>query len=58
MPVRWGTPPRKSAIWWYRIYNRIQGAEGPRVQVKGLEFKTLEPSNPRTLEPYFRDIER
>jgi len=39
---------------------RIQGAEGSRVQVKMKEtvknFKqTLEPWNPRILEPYFRN---
>ena len=34
--------------------NRVQGAEGSRIQVKGVEVKTLEPSNPGILEPWFR----
>jgi hypothetical protein len=31
-----------------------KGFKGPRGQVKGVEVKTLEPSNPGILEPYFR----
>ena len=34
--------------------NRVQGAERSRIQMKGVEVKTLEPSNPGILEPYFR----
>ena len=34
--------------------NRVQGAEGSRIQVKGVEVKTLESWNPGILEPYFR----
>jgi hypothetical protein len=33
---------------------RIHWRKGPRIQVKGVEVKTLEPSNPGILEPYFR----
>jgi len=29
-----------------KIILRIQGAKGLRIQVKGMEVKTLEPSNP------------
>jgi hypothetical protein len=32
---------------------RIQGARGSRIQWKGMEVKTLEPSNPGILGPYF-----
>jgi len=31
-----------------------KGFKGSRIQVKGLEVNTLEPSNPGILEPYFR----
>jgi hypothetical protein len=30
---------------------RIQGVQGARIQVKGMEIKTLDPSNPGILEP-------
>jgi len=30
-----------------------KGFKGSRIQVKGVEIKTLEPSNPGILEPYF-----
>jgi hypothetical protein len=33
--------------------NRVRGAEESRIQVKSVEVKTLEPSNPGILEPYF-----
>jgi hypothetical protein len=36
-----------------KVKHRVQGAEESRFQVKGMEFKTLEPSKPRNLEPYF-----
>jgi hypothetical protein len=36
-----------------KIILRIQGAKGSRIQVKGMECKTLEPSNPGILGPYF-----
>jgi hypothetical protein len=40
-----------------KIILRIQGAKGSRIQVKNLEVKTLESSNPGILEPYFRTKE-
>ena len=30
---------------------RVQGVKVSRIQVKGVEIKTLEPSNPGILEP-------
>ena len=41
-----------------KIDQWIQGAKGSRVQVKGMKVKTLEPSNPEILEPYFRTKEK
>jgi hypothetical protein len=36
-----------------KIILRIQGAKGSRIQVKGMEIKALEPSNPGILGPYY-----
>ncbi len=36
-----------------KITFRIQGVEGSRFQVKGIEVKTLESLKPRILGPYF-----
>jgi hypothetical protein len=36
-----------------KIILRIQGAKGSRIQVKGMEVKTLNPSNPGIFESYF-----
>lgn len=33
---------------------KIQGAEGSRIQVKGMEMKTLKPLNAGILDLYFR----
>jgi hypothetical protein len=37
-----------------KIYTRVQGAKESRGQLKGMEFKTLEPLKPGILEIYFR----
>ncbi len=37
-----------------KIILRVQGVEGSRFPVKGMEFKTLEPLKPGILEPYYQ----